>query len=71
MISAGLRARLGAEMLLQRHRVHKSKTRCGGRRNVPDHLPPRNQRRWAWRLKATWNRKDYAAAKKELEDIAR
>ena len=60
----GVRAKFGAEMLLQRCLVHK-------RRNVLDHLPPRHQRRWAWRLKAAWNRKDYAAAKKELEDVAR
>ena len=63
-LAKGVRAKFGAEMLLQRCLVHK-------RRNVLDHLPPRHQRRWAWRLKAAWNMKDYAAAKKDLEDIAR
>ncbi len=70
-LAQGVRAKFGAEMLLPRCRVPKSKTRCGGRRNGLDHLPPRHRRRWAWRLKAAWNMKDYAAAKKELEDITR
>ncbi len=63
-LAKAVRVCFGVDVLLQRCLVHK-------RRNVLDHLPPRHQRRWAWRLKAAWNMKDYAAAKKELEDIAR
>ena len=63
-LAKAVRVCFGVDVLLQRCLVHK-------RRNVLDHLPPRHQRRWAWCLKAAWNMKDYAAAKQELERLAR
>ncbi len=69
-LAKAVRVRCGVDLLFQHCLVQKLKPHYCGRRNVLDHLPPRHQRRWAWRLEAAWNMKDYAAAKQELERTA-
>jgi len=61
-LAKAVRAKFGVEVLIQRCQVHK-------RRNVLDHLPKRYHWRFAGRLKAAWNMKDYATAKRELEAL--
>jgi len=63
-LAKAVRAKFGVEVLIQRCQVHK-------RRNVLDHLPKRYHWRFAGRLKAAWNMKDYATAKRELEALVK
>jgi transposase-like protein len=63
-LAKAVRAKFGVEVLIQRCQVHKQ-------RNVLGHLPPRYHRRFGGRLKAAWNMKDYATAKRELEALVK
>lgn len=63
-LAKAVRSRFGVEVLIQRCQVHKQ-------RNVLGHLPPRYHRRFGGQLKAAWNMKDYATAKRELEALVK